>query len=51
MQYFSEMPARDAVEVSDCTYSYGETRALDGVSFQVAPRFIFGLLGPRCPSA
>ena len=41
------MPAPAAVEVSECTYSYGETRALDGVSFQVAPRSIFGLLGPN----
>lgn len=41
------MPAPAAVEISECTYSYGETRALDGVSFRVAPRTIFGLLGPN----
>lgn len=41
------MPAPAAVEISECTYSYGETRALDAVSFQVAPRSIFGLLGPN----
>ena len=41
------MHATAAVEVSDCTFSYGETRALDGVSFQVPPRAIFGLLGPN----
>ena len=41
------MPATAAVEISECTYSYGETRALDGVSFQIAPRSVFGLLGPN----
>ena len=41
------MPAPAAVEVSNCTFSYGETRALDSVSFQVEPRTIFGLLGPN----
>ena len=49
-QYPSEMPAPDTVEVSDCTYSYGEARTRDGASFQVAPRPIIGLLGLRCPS-
>ena len=41
------MPTPAAVEVSNCTYSYGQKRALDGVSFQVEPRAIFGLLGPN----
>ena len=36
-----------AVEVSGCSYSYGSSRALDDVSFQVPHGSIFGLLGPN----
>jgi ABC-2 type transport system ATP-binding protein len=36
-----------AVEVEELTKRYGDIRALDGVSFQVAPGEIFGLLGPN----
>lgn len=36
-----------AVEVSGCSYSYGKTRALDDVTFQVPHGSIFGLLGPN----
>lgn len=41
------MPEIPAVEVSGCSYSYGEARALDEVSFQVPCGSIFGLLGPN----
>src|SRR5213083_2420709 len=34
-----------AVEVRDLAKRYGDTRALDGVSFSTAPGEIFGLLG------
>jgi ABC-2 type transport system ATP-binding protein len=37
----------DAVEVSGLTRDFGPTRALDDVSFGVAPGEIFGLLGPN----
>jgi ABC-2 type transport system ATP-binding protein len=41
-------PARDAViAVDDVRKSYGEVKAVDGVSFQVAKGEIFGLLGPN----
>ncbi|MFT4569198.1 MAG: ABC-2 type transport system ATP-binding protein [Hyphomicrobiaceae bacterium] len=36
-----------AVRVSDLSFSYGEHRALDRVSFQVEQGVIFGLLGPN----
>lgn len=36
-----------AIAVDDISYSYGETLAVDQVSFQVAPGEIFGLLGPN----
>jgi ABC-2 type transport system ATP-binding protein len=36
-----------AVEVEELTKRYGDVRALDGVSFQVAQGEIFGLLGPN----
>ena len=41
------MTVPPAVEVSDCSYSYGGARALDGVSFTVPQGAIFGLLGPN----
>jgi ABC-2 type transport system ATP-binding protein len=36
-----------AIEVVDLKKTYGETRAVDGVSFQVEPGEVFGLLGPN----
>ncbi|WP_041730114.1 daunorubicin resistance protein DrrA family ABC transporter ATP-binding protein [Conexibacter woesei] len=38
---------RYAIEAEGLTKSYGEVRALDGVSFQVPAGTIFGLLGPN----
>src|SRR5208283_640236 len=40
-------PAGAAVEVSDVSYKYGETYALNGLSFTIARGEIFGLLGPN----
>ena len=39
------MPA--VIEVSDVRKSYGETRAVDGVSFDVGEGEFFGILGPN----
>src|SRR6266480_33348 len=39
--------ATPLLEVRDLRMSYGPVRALDGVSFEVAPGEIFGLLGPN----
>ncbi|MBT8200459.1 MAG: ABC transporter ATP-binding protein [Acidimicrobiales bacterium] len=36
-----------AIDVSDLAFSYGSHRAVDGVSFSVAPGEIVGLLGPN----
>ncbi|MDJ0924067.1 MAG: ABC transporter ATP-binding protein [Acidimicrobiia bacterium] len=36
-----------AIDVKGISYSYGETLAVDKVSFAVAPGEIFGLLGPN----
>ena len=36
-----------AIEIVDLKKTYGETRAVDGLSFQVAPGEVFGLLGPN----
>jgi ABC-2 type transport system ATP-binding protein len=36
-----------AIEVEDLAISYGETRAVDGVSFEVAEGEFFGILGPN----
>jgi ABC-type multidrug transport system ATPase subunit len=36
-----------AIEVQDLHYSYGKTRAVDGVSFTVLPGEIMGFLGPN----
>jgi ABC-2 type transport system ATP-binding protein len=35
------------IEANDLHKDYGEVRALDGISFEVAPGTIFGLLGPN----
>src|SRR4051812_33390625 len=35
------------IEASELKKDYGEVRALDGISFEVAPGTIFGLLGPN----
>ena len=37
----------EALSVSDVKYSYGKTRAVDGISFTVRRGEIFGLLGPN----
>jgi len=39
------MPA--AISVSDIRKSYGDLRAVDGVSFEVTPGEFFGILGPN----
>jgi ABC-2 type transport system ATP-binding protein len=39
--------ADPVIRVADLRKSYGETRAVDGVSFEVAPGTVFGLLGPN----
>jgi ABC-2 type transport system ATP-binding protein len=36
-----------AIEVTDLALSYGELRAVDGVSFEVAEGEFFGILGPN----
>jgi len=36
-----------AIEVRDLALAYGETRAVDGVSFEVAEGEFFGILGPN----
>lgn len=36
-----------AVEVAQCSFSYGDEQALDQVTFCVPPGTIFGLLGPN----
>jgi ABC-2 type transport system ATP-binding protein len=35
------------IETEELVHVYGERRALDGVTFEVKPREIFGLLGPN----
>ncbi len=37
----------NAIEVTDLTKVYGETRAVDGVSFAVEPGEVFAILGPN----
>jgi ABC-2 type transport system ATP-binding protein len=36
-----------AIELRDVSFNYGERRALDGISFAIAEREMFGLLGPN----
>jgi len=36
-----------AIRVHDLSKQYGETRAVDGVSFEVRSGEVFGLLGPN----
>src|SRR5512139_3991331 len=40
-------PASAAIEAVDLVKTYGEVRALDGLSFTVASGTVFGLLGPN----
>lgn len=40
------MPSQSAVHVTGLTKSYGDLRALDGVSFEVRPSELFGFIGP-----
>ncbi len=41
------MPAGSVVEVHDLTKSFGDVKAVDGVSFSVRKGEIYGLLGPN----
>jgi ABC-2 type transport system ATP-binding protein len=41
------MSSAAAISVQGLTHSYGSRRALDSISFDVAPGEIFGLLGPN----
>jgi ABC-2 type transport system ATP-binding protein len=41
------MSQYDAIEVTDLHKSYGDIRAIDGISFSVARGEVFGLLGPN----
>jgi ABC-2 type transport system ATP-binding protein len=41
------MTPQPAISVADLGHAYGARTALDGISFDVQPREIFGLLGPN----
>lgn len=41
------MPESILMRVTDLRKSYGETKAVDGVSFSVADAAVFTLLGPN----
>jgi ABC-2 type transport system ATP-binding protein len=43
----SAPPSRAVISVQDLHHAYGARKALDGVSFDVFPAEIFGLLGPN----
>ena len=36
-----------AISAEDLRFSYGETEAVKGISFEIAPGEIFGFLGPN----
>jgi branched-chain amino acid transport system permease protein len=40
-------PVKAALEVTDLTVSFGGLRAVNGVTFEVAPREIVGVIGPN----
>jgi ABC-2 type transport system ATP-binding protein len=40
-------PMGAALQVSEVAYSYGSTKAVESVSFEVRPGEVFGLLGPN----
>jgi ABC-2 type transport system ATP-binding protein len=44
---FKEVEMKPAIEVNDLQKNYGDVRAVDGLSFEVAAGEIFGLLGPN----
>lgn len=37
----------ESIKVSELTYSYGEIKAVDGISFEAAPGEVLGFLGPN----
>ena len=43
----TEVGAEPVIRVTDLRKTYGQTRAVDGVSFEVWPGEVFGLLGPN----
>ncbi|HZR79654.1 MAG TPA: ABC transporter ATP-binding protein [Candidatus Binatia bacterium] len=47
MQPPGDTAAAEILRVEDLAFSYGERRALDGISFSVGRGEIFGLLGPN----
>ena len=47
MTLSSAVAAEAVIRVTNLRKTYGETRAVDGVSFEVASGTIFGLLGPN----
>jgi ABC-2 type transport system ATP-binding protein len=47
MTMANETAADPVIRVDDLRKAYGETRAVDGVSFEVRPGTVFGLLGPN----